>query len=719
MIYFLILFQGFETNILFYENYFIFLFVQFGYTFKKKEGIFMIISHDLMKNPEQLKEVMELICNNMIANNPQEDIVYRPYKRPDFIKKELGKEIRIDLEKLFCHAQQGDYTYVEVSLLSQCDARVSITLEGVEKISVNGNWYPCDTQKYVLTTTLRKGYNEVIFKCRKTENDFGMSYMVSYPCYTFLWTCDYILWVRDTSPLDCYKDEQGFTVTELVPQNEIKEPAECGLVWPSLPQEDKDIDFSKIYADESGRYAVSYTQVKEDGVFELDGICEYVTIYVNGEQKKSHSFNVKAGEEIFVVSERNDKKWGFTCCSNELLHLPFVTSNRTVGNHWVHIGLFDSDALPKLSLETPYENAEYQPTFWRFTESDTYLRPYLDTSFFGQWFYGLMVAINGLLNASQHSEEYYLYFEKHMNVLVNYYRYMQYDAAKFGDSTFLKRSVHTEDLDSIGTIGMNLYEFYVRQTDEQIKTEIRYIMERLAECVFTKIPRLEDDTFCRVDVMWADDTYMSCPFLVRMGNLTGDKKYYEEVVRQLKNYTQKMFMEDAGIYAHIYYVYEKRNNRVPWGRGNSWVYLTFAEVLEHLPADYSERKELEKLFVRAVEGLVQYQAPNGLWHQVLNMESSYLETSCTAIFSMALEKAIKLGVLDRETYLPRVKRAVNAIIENYIDEFGNVHNICRGSGCCDDAEYYAHLATVLNDAHGTGVVVSAISGLIELIKEGK
>lgn len=677
----------------------------------------MIIPNDLTTNPDSLKEVMDLICNNMITLNPQENIVYRPYKKPNFIKRELGKQIRFDLNELFETAQPGDYTYVNVSLLSQCDARVAITVEGVEQISINGNWHSCTPQKYILSTTLQKGYNDVVFKCRKSTHNFEMSYMVSYPCYTFLWTCDYILWVRDTSPLACYKDEQGFSVTELVTKNESKAPDDCKLVWPSTPNDDSTIDFSKIYADTYGKYAISYTLVKEDGFFKLDALANYTTVYMNDIKQDAFSFPVKAGDKLFVISEKNDAQWGFTCYSNNLLHLPFVTSNRTHGNHWIHIGLFDSDILPTFSLETLYENAEHKPTFWRFTEADTYLRPYLDTSFFGQWFYGLMVAINGLLNASAHSNEYYSYFENHMNILVKFYRYMQHDAQMFGDSTFLKRSIHTDDLDSIGTIGMNLYEFYIRQTDEDVKSEIRYILERLAECVFTKIPRLEDDTFCRVDVMWADDTYMSCPFLVRMGNLTGDSKYYDEVVKQLKNYTKRMFMEDAGIFAHIYYVYEKRNNRVPWGRGNSWVYLTFAEVLEHLPIDYPGRHELEEIFTRAVNGLIRYQAPNGLWHQVLNMESSYLETSCTAIFSMALEKAIKSGVLERKTYLPVVKKAVNAIIENYVDEFGNVHNICRGSGCCDDADYYAHLATVLNDAHGTGVVVSAISGLIDLIKE--
>lgn len=210
---------------------------------------------------------------------------------------------------------------------------------------------------------------------------------------------------------------------------------------------------------------------------------------------------------------------------------------------------------------------------------------------------------------------------------------------------------------------------------------------------------------------------MSCPFLARMGTLTGDTKYFDEVALQLKNYKEKMFLEDIGVFAHIYYVDEKRNNRVPWGRGNGWVYLAHAEVLEHLPQSHPDRKILEDNFVYAVEGLIALQNENGMWHQVLNMPTSYCETSCTAIFSIALAKGVGLGLLDKERYLPIIQKAVAAILEKYVDEQGNVHNVCRGSGCCDDAMYYANLGTVLNDAHGTGVVVQAIYALIELLEE--
>lgn len=678
----------------------------------------MIVANNcnIAADPVLLKEAMGVICRNMIALNPPTEIVYRPYTHPSFVTRALHGIATVDLSPLFPDAKPGDYAYVTVGVWAQYDAMTTLTSIGAEKLCVNGAWKPCpESGKNLVPAALRKGDNTLIFKCVKTEEGFAQRYMVSYPAYTFNWTCDYILCTRDTSPVPEYAGEQGFSVSELIRKGDEKRPQECAMVYPAASKPDAKVDLNALYGACKGDYAFTYTCAAKDGTLEIRADAAYVTLYINGEKQPSLTAAVHAGDEIFIASKRNAALWGFECPTTDLLALPFLTSSRQNGTHFIHIGAFESADLPALSLCTPYTNADGEYTFWRFTEENVYLRPYLDTSFFGQWFYGLMVAEHGMLNASRHDPEFYDYFEKSMSILAKFYRYMQYDGKRFGDTPFLKRSVHAADLDSIGTIGINMYEFYIRTQDEALKTEIRYVMECLSKNVFTKIPRLEDGTFCRRTVMWADDTYMSCPFLVRMGNLTGDAKYYEEVVRQFRNYTQCIFNEDQGLFAHIYYVDEQRNNRVPWGRGNGWVYLSFAEVLEHLPKDYPGRDELEAIWVRAVEGLITYQGENGRWHQVLNMPTSYEETSCTALFTMAIRKGIALGLLEKEKYLPIMQKAVNGLLRFSVDEGGNVAGVCRGSGCCDDANYYATLGTVLNDAHGTGVVLSAICAVLDLI----
>ena len=115
-----------------------------------------------------------------------------------------------------------------------------------------------------------------------------------------------------------------------------------------------------------------------------------------------------------------------------------------------------------------------------------------------------------------------------------------------------------------------------------------------------------------------------------------------------------------------------------------------------------------QIYLKAVGGLVKLQSEKGLWHQGLNMPTSYLETSCTAIFSIAISRGINNGILEKEKYLPVVEKAVCGLLEYSVDEYGDVVGVCRGSGCKDDPNYYAQLETIKNDDHGTGMVLRAL-----------
>ena len=65
----------------------------------------------------------------------------------------------------------------------------------------------------------------------------------------------------------------------------------------------------------------------------------------------------------------------------------------------------------------------------------------------------------------------------------------------FGDPTLLKRSVRKGDLDSIGTIGTNLCELYIRESNAAEKEKIMRVLESLAKSVYTNIPRMENGCF--------------------------------------------------------------------------------------------------------------------------------------------------------------------------------------------------------------------------------
>ena len=672
-----------------------------------------------MNKSECIKKIT-FIADRMLETRPRSSVVMRPYIKPDFVSKRLRRGVHIDLAKFYTEAKNGDYAYVSVNLMCQHASKAALTVRGAVSFTVNGEAYTVDGKGCFKTCQdgeifhihLNEGDNSVVFKCVCADDVFELYYNCAHVYWPEYWTCDYLLWVRDTIPAEEYSGEQGFCISELIEADESRDYTDCGVSFPKPSVPGKIIDFEKIYGCESGRYALAYSAACCDGVLRIipHSSC---TVYIN--DQKTENYSLKKGDTIKIICERTDGGWGFECLSNDILSCLDFKSNRENGCTWLLLGSFNGADCPKVQFKEPYKNADGKVTFWCFSDGISYLRPYLDTSFFGQWFYAIMVGELGLLYCSEYKSEYGDYFRDSMHILYEYYEYMQYDAGVFGDVPFLKRSVRKGDLDSIGTIGTNLCELYLRETDAAEKKKIMGVLESLMKSIYTNIPRMEDGCFYRIDTMWADDTYMSCPFLVRMGNLTGSEKYYREAVKQLLMYTQRLYIESENIFSHIFYPDKNRPNLVPWGRGNGWVYLTFIDVIEHLPHDFDGREKLIQIYSKAVCGLARLQGETGLWHQVLNMPASYPETSCTAIFSIAISRGIRSGILEKAKYLPVVERAVCGLLEHSVDEHGDVVSVCRGSGSKDDPNYYARLETIKNDDHGTGMVLRALLELSELL----
>ena len=666
-------------------------------------------------------EKIKFIADRMLQTRPRASIKLRPYIRPAFASRTLRRGIHIDLMQFYGQAEDGDYAYVSVNFKSQAFAEVALTVKGTSSFTVNGNRFAPGVgaaeghEGETFRVTLNEGDNLAVFQCVCKKDRFALDYTCAHVCWPQYWTCDYLLWVQDRIPMEEYCREQGFCVSELIPAGVRKDWKDCSVLFPEESKPDRVIDFNQLYAEQSGRYGMAYSVARQSGELMLKpyGSC---TLWINGRKAEGERINLTGGDEIKVICERTEKGWGFECPSDDILYLPQVSRDRKRGCSWLLLGAFADAACREVQFKEPYENADGGRSFWRFCDQDTYLRPYLDTSFYGQWFYAVMVGEAGLLRCSEYQKEYYDYFYDSMSILYEYYAYMQLDAALFGDPPFLKRSVRKGDLDSIGTIGMNLCELYRREEDAGKQKKIMAVLEELKKSIYRNIHRMEDGCFYRGDTMWADDTFMSCPFLVRMGNLTGDEDCYREVVHQLLLYWEKLYLPKENLFSHIYYPDKKRSNNVPWGRGNGWVYLSFIDVITHLPAHVSGRDKLVELFQNAVSGLVEKQSETGLWHQVLNRPDSYLETSCTAIFAVAMEKGIRGRILEEDVCLPVVKKAVDGLLSHSVDEEGNVTGVCRGSGCKEDASYYAALETIENDDHGTGMVLDALCGLCELME---
>ena len=73
-----------------------------------------------------------------------------------------------------------------------------------------------------------------------------------------------------------------------------------------------------------------------------------------------------------------------------------------------------------------------------------------------------------------------------------------------------------------------------------------------------------------------------------------------------------------------------------WGRGNGWMAAGMTELLRVLPKTNPNYKRIMAGYKTMMESLLQYQAEDGMWRQLINDPESWKETSSTGMFAFAL-----------------------------------------------------------------------------------
>lgn len=232
--------------------------------------------------------------------------------------------------------------------------------------------------------------------------------------------------------------------------------------------------------------------------------------------------------------------------------------------------------------------------------------------------------------------------------------------------------------------------------------------------------RLADGTFARMrpqaNALWLDDMYMAIPALAQMGAYSGEKRYYDEAARQINQFAKRMFVKEKGLFMHGWIEGADAHPAFHWGRANGWALLTMTEVLEVLPQDHPERVNILNLYKTHVAGLASYQSGRGFWHQLVDRNDSYLETSATAIFVYCIARGINNGWLDMISYGPVAQLGWSAVATKISDK-GQVDGTCVGTGMAFDPAYYYYRPVNVYAAHGYGPVLLAGAEMINLLNK--
>ncbi len=204
----------------------------------------------------------------------------------------------------------------------------------------------------------------------------------------------------------------------------------------------------------------------------------------------------------------------------------------------------------------------------------------------------------------------------------------------------------------------------------------------------------------------SDAVFMAGPILAYAGKLTGDAKYYEASVRNMK-FMQKLCLRKDGIYRH------SPLDEAAWGRGNGFPALGLTWTLDALPESYAGRSEVAAALEKHLRALLEHQDPSGMWHQVIDKPESYAEFTATAMIAYAMTRGVRQGRLDPKTFAKPIEKAWYAL-RTRIAADGSLVDVCTGTGKQKSLrDYYDRPAILGRDDRG-GAMALMIATEMEL-----
>jgi len=197
--------------------------------------------------------------------------------------------------------------------------------------------------------------------------------------------------------------------------------------------------------------------------------------------------------------------------------------------------------------------------------------------------------------------------------------------------------------------------------------------------------------------MWIDDMFMITIIQAQAYQVTADKKYINRAAEEMVVYLDEL-QRPNGLFFHA--------PDVPffWGRGNGWMAAGMTELLVSTPTDNPHRSRILEGYRLMMKSLKNYQSKSGMWNQLIDKPDCWAETSGTAMFTYAMIMGVKHGWLDSDEYGPVARKGWMALIP-YIDENGDVAEVCVGTNKKNSLQYYYDRPRVAGDYHGQAPVL--------------
>ena len=212
--------------------------------------------------------------------------------------------------------------------------------------------------------------------------------------------------------------------------------------------------------------------------------------------------------------------------------------------------------------------------------------------------------------------------------------------------------------------------------------------------------------------LWIDDMYMITVLQTQAYRATGDYTYVERAAREMCLYLERLQRAD-GLFNHA------PGAPFAWGRGNGWMAAAMPMLLTYLKPDDPSRPAILSGYRQMMGALLATQRADGLWGQIVDDAESWDETSASAMFAYALQEGLNQRLFPEpndggpggDEIAKRVARAYAALVAK-LDDYGNLADVCAGTGWRNSRAHYMGRPRVNGDPHGQAPLLWLCAALL-------
>jgi unsaturated rhamnogalacturonyl hydrolase len=162
---------------------------------------------------------------------------------------------------------------------------------------------------------------------------------------------------------------------------------------------------------------------------------------------------------------------------------------------------------------------------------------------------------------------------------------------------------------------------------------------------------------------------MAPPFLSAAG-------FHAEAVQQVRGLRGHLLDSKKKLLSHIWDDgLHGFTRKAFWGVGNGWALAGMTLVIRTLPAGMSQERELLIGWVKeGVNACLQYVRSDGLFHDVIDDASTFVETNLSQMLSYVLFRGMAGGWLEKS--FRDAAEKMRSAAHSKVDSFGLVQGVC-------------------------------------------